>query len=619
MRLVPAVRLFGPVLLYDMVRSARRGRYVLIRCLYATVLAATLGLIYLSWYADRGGSTIRASEMAEFAASFFFTFMGLQFATVALLTPAYTAGAIAEEKERRTLEFLLATDLRNSELVLGKLTSRLAGLGLIVLTGLPVLSLLQLQGGVDPVLVLAGFLATIVTMLSLAGMSILGSVQLRRARDAIITTYLVSLLYLTLSGLSWLLTVPDGWANWPSTTSWTSPVTVQDVVEWTNAGNVVAGVIRMAEASGKADLQELALEYLLPYVLFHGVVAVGCTTWAVYRVRHVALLQAQGATPKAARIRRRPAVGRRPVRWKEVYIEGRVKTGWFRFLLGLVLVVLSFVPAVWIALYVLFYDFNHLHELAEALGWWARIAGTAVVCLTLLNVAIRAAGSITGEQERQTFDALLTSPLTSRDILFGKWLGSILSARGGWIWASSIFAVGVLVQGISVFAVPLLLVAWCSYAAFAAGMGLWFSLYCRTSMRAVVAAVFAAIMISGGHWLLWTCAIPIALLDGNARWAESIAELLAMYQAFAQTPPITLGALALQGWEWRETGHVLRDTFNLPFVVVMISFALLGVVLCALEAFIWWKLAVWRFVRLYRRISPGALRKPVQSTIQPEP
>ena len=118
MRLVPTVRLFGPVLSYDMVRTARRGRYVLIRFLYATMLAVVLGLIYLSWYADHGGQ-IRVTQLAEFANSFFFTFMGLQFATVALLTPVYVGGAIAEEKERRTLEFLLATDLSNSELVLG--------------------------------------------------------------------------------------------------------------------------------------------------------------------------------------------------------------------------------------------------------------------------------------------------------------------------------------------------------------------------------------------------------------------------------------------------------------------------------------------------------------------
>jgi len=47
--------------------------------------------------------------------------------------------AIAEEKERKTLDFLLASDLRSREIVLGKLASRLAYLTLVLLTGLPLL------------------------------------------------------------------------------------------------------------------------------------------------------------------------------------------------------------------------------------------------------------------------------------------------------------------------------------------------------------------------------------------------------------------------------------------------------------------------------------------------
>src|SRR5438309_11467178 len=115
MRFIPEVRLFGPVLPYDMVRTARRGRFVLIRCVYAGVLASILGMVYLSWYADRPSGEISVTELADFAERFFFTFMTVQFCAVVLLTPAYTGGAIAEEKERHTLEYLLATDLRNPE------------------------------------------------------------------------------------------------------------------------------------------------------------------------------------------------------------------------------------------------------------------------------------------------------------------------------------------------------------------------------------------------------------------------------------------------------------------------------------------------------------------------
>src|SRR5262245_8979091 len=116
--------LVGPVFYFDLVRLTRRGRYALIRCLYGAALGALLFLVYLQWIDNSDNGKISVTELAEFGASFFLTFLGVQFVAAVLLTPAYAAGAIAEEKERRTLEFLLATDLRDREIVLSKLGSR---------------------------------------------------------------------------------------------------------------------------------------------------------------------------------------------------------------------------------------------------------------------------------------------------------------------------------------------------------------------------------------------------------------------------------------------------------------------------------------------------------------
>ena len=201
-------RLIGPMLFYDLVRIARRSRYFWVRCLYVLLLSLLLGWVYLLWYLASNTGGLRPNQMASFAESFFYTFIIVQFIMVVVLTPAYTAGAIAEEKERKTLEFLLATDLRNREIVLSKLLSRLANLTLLVLAGLPILSFLQFLGGVDPNLVLAGFAATGMTMFSLAGLSILNSVLAKRPRDAIALTYLGAAAYLMLSAASWALLLP---------------------------------------------------------------------------------------------------------------------------------------------------------------------------------------------------------------------------------------------------------------------------------------------------------------------------------------------------------------------------------------------------------------------------
>jgi len=215
----------GPVFLSEFVRTSRRGRHAALRTAYALALFLFLLALYRNYSELTRVALMGAGGMARFAETFAYTFLAAQFLAVGALTPAYVAGAIAEEKERKTLEFLLATDLRDREIVLSKLASRALNLVYLVLAGLPVLSALQFMGGVDPQLVLAGFAATLLTVASLAGLSILNSVLCRRARDATVMTYLMAVTYLGLSGLSWLL-LSAGWGNFPSTSDWTSPVTV---------------------------------------------------------------------------------------------------------------------------------------------------------------------------------------------------------------------------------------------------------------------------------------------------------------------------------------------------------------------------------------------------------
>src|SRR5262249_23321626 len=128
--------------------------------------------------------------------------IGGQLLLIVLVTPGYTASAIADEKERRTLEALLATDLANHEIVLSKLLVRIGNLLLMLLTGLPILMLLHFMGGIDADLALGGFAAAMLTTASLGALGMVNSVCCRRPRDAIFYTYLELASYLTASSLS---------------------------------------------------------------------------------------------------------------------------------------------------------------------------------------------------------------------------------------------------------------------------------------------------------------------------------------------------------------------------------------------------------------------------------
>ena len=65
---------------------------------------------------------------------------------------------------------------------------------------------------------------------------------------------------------------------------------------------------------------------------------------------------------------------------------------------------------------------------------YVRTVGMLVAMLGLIAVGVRAATSVRNERKKDTMDALLTSPLSSEEILFGKWLGSILSVRWVGVW-----------------------------------------------------------------------------------------------------------------------------------------------------------------------------------------
>lgn len=143
--------LLGPVFAKEMVEIARRKRYFVNRVLYGLALLFTLFLVWDSFrgqLAWDGSASIRV--MAQMAERLFHSVSGVQYGAVFLFVPLFLCGVIAGEREERTLDLLFTTRLTDREIVLGKLGSRVAAVGFLVLFALPVMSLIMLFGGVDP-------------------------------------------------------------------------------------------------------------------------------------------------------------------------------------------------------------------------------------------------------------------------------------------------------------------------------------------------------------------------------------------------------------------------------------------------------------------------------------
>jgi ABC-type Na+ efflux pump permease subunit len=236
----------------------------------------------------------------------------------------------------------------------------------------------------------------------------------------------------------------------------------------------------------------------------------------------------------------------------------------------LLLVVSSFVPVVYIFKEYydprVFWGLSPAEFLAVGMNIWGRTVGAMVATLLLFGVAVRAAGSITGERERQTLDSLLTSPLDSNAILFGKWLGAVTSLRRGWFWLAAIYGLTFVCGGVNVVGLLGVIVAWFVYAGFAALLGLWFSASYRTTMRATVGTLLTVLGAFGGHWLIWGCCLPLFWTSSSGTGLDL--QHLVIFQAFALTPPVTLGQLAFRAEELERTNPAERMVFALIGVML---------------------------------------------------
>jgi ABC-type transport system involved in multi-copper enzyme maturation permease subunit len=155
----------GPVFTREAVTAPRRGRFFFYRSLYVTGL---LLLMCTAWLVYAGTQIIRnVGDIARFGSVLFFEILvPLQLALVVFLSAMLAAGAVAQEKDRKTLILLLMTRMSNSELVLGKLLASLLNVLVMLTAALPLFAFFVVLGGVSFVQVGRVFAVTVVTALA---------------------------------------------------------------------------------------------------------------------------------------------------------------------------------------------------------------------------------------------------------------------------------------------------------------------------------------------------------------------------------------------------------------------------------------------------------------------
>src|SRR5581483_4250789 len=138
--------------------------------------------------------------------------------------------------------------------------------------------------------------------------------------------YLIAIGYLGVSVLAHLLVFFPAVLALPVVPG-SHPYTIQDLVDALNAGDpILTGLGLRNDVLSGLTLQESLAKRISAYAVFHLLVTAVFTTWAVLRVRPLALLDGpvrEKARPAEGRRRFgwRPRLGRQPLLWKEVWAE----------------------------------------------------------------------------------------------------------------------------------------------------------------------------------------------------------------------------------------------------------------------------------------------------------
>ncbi len=235
----------GPVFAYERLTASRRWQSYGLRAFGVAALLVAMGTIASSRGAFFEGTAVTTLEdYARLGESYFFAIIMVELTLVMLAAPAAAAGAICVDRSRGTLEHMMATDLSDSEIVLGKLAARLMPILGLIAASMPVLALSTLLGGVDLLALAGGFLVVVSVAVFGCSLALALSVWARKPYEVVLAMYTVWAIIM-LGPLLWASLAH--WLVWLRIADWQS---VAAPPEWIGLANPF--VVAFAPFTGAA-------------------------------------------------------------------------------------------------------------------------------------------------------------------------------------------------------------------------------------------------------------------------------------------------------------------------------------------------------------------------------
>ncbi|HML74097.1 MAG TPA: ABC transporter permease [Anaerohalosphaeraceae bacterium] len=581
LKLINPVRLIGPVFDKEMRVSSRRKRTYVLRSLYLLLLLLFVVLIWMEEI-DRtsyANPIYQVSRMSEAGLIISTLIVWFQFVAAQIVLGISLSTSISDEIYSRTLGVMMTTPITSAQIVLGKLFSKFLIVLQLVLISVPMLAIVRIFGGIPWMYILSSLYLTITTALVVGSIGLLWSIFCRRAYVSIIATILTVAAIFGLSALFFIILVEI----FDLVKTLGEPFLFNFFYATNPYATYILNTIQYIEPGG------IGRQFVHHWVL-NGVVML-CLAGvllclAFILVRRAALAQIAGdraAQSEAKQRRNRPlreiplrTVSDNPVLWKECSapLLGRRKKWMFGLILaGLALVLFSYILLAYMSFKPLKDEETHMFYLCVFLG------------LGMLFTLIIPATTISSEKESNSWMILLASPLTARQIVWSKYIGSIRRCLPAWMFL--FLHLVVFVSKGMIHPVALLQISKLSIGmiAFLTGTGIYFSHRFRHTTTAVIWNIsFAAVI-----WLL----IPfISIFFFNIIRSNGHDDLAVLYM---NTNPFVQGVIVIEAaiqrdWELEPLRYFWINSAlpsNVWAANLWMFFTMLGYVIIG-WAFVWW-------------------------------
>ncbi len=498
----------GPVFAFEWLTGSRRWQGYAFRSFLVLLMLAVLAVVW--WKSSVRQGLIATSQLqAEIGRDFYMATVFVLLAIVGLAAPAATAGTICLDKARGNLALMFTTDLSSTEIFLGKLAARMVPvLGLIACTT-PVLALILSFGGIEPLGLAGAILVILACAVFGCTLAMVLSIWGKKTHEVLLTTYAVGLVFLLLAPI---------WSVFRSDVPLELQGVYQQVYAWLLLTNPIVLLIAPLEPVGGigqvglrtqlffccASILGSMLLMILGALQIRRVVVqqLGQGSRTRRRTRQSKSLEDAGwyrpITPIYESIRRiwdrvpSPSLESNPVLWREWH--RRRPSRWTILIWGL---------------YILLASGFTLRAIVGTIttGTTAMNEGSVVngfqVLGGLLLLSVSACTSLAEERQRGSLDVLLTTPLSTRSIVMGKWWGSFRMVPLLAILPILMVTFAALERGAvlenSAFVAPVLIgLIVLSYGAWITSMGLFLATRVKKFGRAVGIAVACYLVVAVG-------------------------------------------------------------------------------------------------------------------------